>query len=116
VLSHDEGEFHIGAWEKGRHLVIPQTLSAWKASFKIGSKLRCTYRWHTPNVDEVVTIQKVQTNAVAFDYLDGNRPPSLKAGELRWMDFPRRTGICFTHDGFELLKQDGTLMSRYHWL
>jgi hypothetical protein len=59
----------------------------------------------------------VQNNAVAYDYLDGTRPKSLKAGQLAWMYFPRKDKIRFTADGFELLlKEGGTLMSRYHWL
>jgi len=129
VLIHDDGDCHleaspqrsggylyIGAWERTRKPTSPQTLSAWKARLTIGTKLRCSYRWHTPETDEVITIQKVQTNAVAYDYLDGNRPKSLKASQLAWMYFPRRDKIRFTADGFELLlKEEGKLMSRYHW-
>src|ERR1700694_1127834 len=129
VLIHEDGDFHIeaspqrsggylyiGAWKKTRALAFPQTLAAWKARFTVGTKLRCSYRYHTPETDEVVTIQKVQTNAVAYDYRASNRPKSLKAGQLAWMYFPRRDKIRFTPDGFELLKPDSTLMSRYHWL
>jgi hypothetical protein len=129
VLMHDEGDFHIeaspqqsggylyiGAWERTGKPDAPQTLAAWKARFQVGTKLRCSFRWHTPNVDETVTVQKVQTNAVAYDYLDGNRPAGLKPGQYGWMYFPKRDQIRFTTDGFELLKPDGTLMSRYHWL
>ncbi len=129
VLVHDDGDFHIeaspqqsggylyiGAWERMRALSSPQTLSAWRARLVSGTRLRCSYRWYKPETDEVVTIQKVQTKAVAYDYLDGNRPKSLKAGQFAWMDFPRKDKIRFTADGFELLKEDGTVMSRYHWL
>jgi hypothetical protein len=61
-------------------------------------------------------LQKVQTNAVAYDYLDDNRSKSLKGGQLAWMYFPRKDKISFAGDGFDLLKAAGTLMSRYHWL
>src|SRR5437588_3250914 len=57
VLTHDDGDFHIeaspqqsggylyiGAWERTKP-DVPQTLSAWKARFKPGTKLRCTFRW-----------------------------------------------------------------------
>jgi hypothetical protein len=61
--------------------------------------------------------KKVQNSAVAYDYLDGNRPKSLKAGQLAWMYFQQKNQLRFTPDGFELLlKENGKLMSRYHWL
>jgi hypothetical protein len=129
VLTHDEGDFHIeaspqqsggylyiGAWETMRKLAPTKTLSDWKARLTVGTRLRCSFRWYAGTTNEVVTIQRVQTKAVAYDYLNGSRPKSLKPGHLAWMDFPKKDRIRFTSDGFELLKEDGSLMSRYHWL
>lgn len=130
VLIHDEGEFHleaspqqshgylyIGAWQRTNNPAPLKTVAAWKARLTVGTKLRCSYRWHTPQTHEVVVIRRVQTNAVAYDHLEGNRNKSLKPGQLGWMYFPKKDKIRFTSDGFELLlKNDGTVMSRYHWL
>ena len=129
-VVYDDGDFHIeaspqksggylyiGAWQRAGNPPPPRTLAAWKARLIVGTKLRCSYRWHTPEAHEVVVIQRVQTNAVGYEYLEGKRPGSLRPGQLAWMYFPRKDRIRFIEDGFELMdKNDGGLMSRYHWL
>jgi len=94
------------------------TLKEWKSRLQVGVQLRCSYRHYAPDVDanEVITIRKTQTNAVAWDYVGGNGIIKLRPGQLAWMYFPKKEGIRFTSNGFELLKPDGSVMSRYHWV
>lgn len=92
------------------------TLAAWKSRLQVGLKLRCSYRHYAPNTDELITIQKVQTNAIAYDYQNGSGSIKLRSGQLAWLYFSKKKDIRFTPDGFELLKKDSSLMSRYHWV
>jgi len=92
------------------------TLKDWKARLQVGVQLRCSYRHYAPTANETITIRKVQTNAVAWDYGDGSGCLKLKPTELAWMQFPKKDLIRFTDDGFELLNSNGSLLSRYHWL
>jgi hypothetical protein len=92
------------------------TLKAWKSRLQVGVQLRCSYRHYAPDANEVVTIRKVQTNAVAYDYVAETGSIKLRPGQLAWMYFPTKEGIRFTAEGFELLRPDGSLMSRYHWV
>ncbi len=92
------------------------TLKQWKSRLQIGVRLRCSYRHYAPYAAEIITIRKVQTNAVGYDYSGGAGSIKLKPAQLAWMYFPKKDAIRFTDDGFELLKPDGSLMSRYHWV
>jgi hypothetical protein len=92
------------------------TLQEWKSRRQFGVKLRCSFRHYAPNADEIVTIERVQLNAVAFDNDGGVGSIKLKPSQHAWMRFPKKDAIRFTEDGFELLKDDGSLISRYDWV
>jgi hypothetical protein len=92
------------------------TLKEWKSRLQVGVQPRCSYRHYEPGANEVITIRKIQTNAVAWDYAGGSGIIKLSPDQLAWMFFPKKVGIRLTDDGFEPLKSDGALMSRYHWI
>jgi hypothetical protein len=65
-----------------------------------------------PEINEVITIRRVQGNAVWYD----GSCLCAKPGQLAWMPFPKARDLKFTAAGFKLYFPDGKSMSRYEWI
>jgi len=90
------------------------TKKDWLARLHVNLRLRCTYRWYAPNCDEVIVLTHVGTRMAEYRIEQTNRENAPRK-HLR-LDFPRAPHVRAIPGGFELLKEDGSLMSRYLWI